>query len=131
MPSRKVLRIASRIKFLLSELIQRGMADPRLGFVTILEVEVSEDLAEARVQFSVLGSRGECTKTVHALEDARGYLQRQVGKGLQTRTTPALKFVLDETAKKQERIEELLKEARRQEESPPPEDTDESETPED
>jgi ribosome-binding factor A len=96
MPPRHVQRLASRIKFLVGHIVQQELNDPRLGFVTVLEVELTDDLREATVHVSVLGSRGERSKSLHALQDARGYVQRRVGKNLEIRRTPTIRFVLEE-----------------------------------
>ena len=103
------------MKFLVSEVLQRELNDPRVGFVTVLEVEPTVDLREAKVTVSVLGSAGEISKTLHALEDATGYIQRLVGKGLQLRNTPRLRFVLDEHVDRQARIESILEDTRAEE----------------
>lgn len=95
MPSRRVLKVASRLKFLISTIIQRELHDPRIGFVTVMKVEPTEDFKEAKVHVSVFGAPGDKSKTLHALEAARGYIQSRVGKNLRLRHTPALEFVLD------------------------------------
>lgn len=108
MSSRKVARVASRIRFLVSSIIQRQISDPRLGFVTILRVEPTEDLKEAKVYFSVLGDEAVKSRTCHALDRAQGFIQREVGRNLETRNTPRLYFMLDETQDKLERFEQLI-----------------------
>ncbi|HLU49000.1 MAG TPA: 30S ribosome-binding factor RbfA [Planctomycetota bacterium] len=112
MPSRHLLRVASRLKFLVGTIIQNELHDPRVGFVTVLKVEPSVDFKEARVHVSVLGTRGEQSRTLHALEDARGYIQRRLGENLRLRNTPTLRFVLDTELEKLARVERLIDEAR-------------------
>lgn len=109
-PSRRIQRIASRMKFLVSQVILNELNDPRVGFVTVLEVEPTADMKEAKVYLSFLGGRGDRTKTEHALESARGYIQREVGKNLKTRNTPHLRFIFDETRDKVARLEALIDE---------------------
>ena len=117
MPPRHVQRIASRMKFLVSHVIQRELSDPRLGFVTVLGVEPTYDLREAKVRVSVLGTKGERSTSMRALEDARGYVQRRVGKALEIRHTPVLRFVLEQpTGDAIERIESILEKTRSGEE---------------
>ena len=70
--------------------------DPRIGLVTVLDVEPTEDLKEAKIYVSVLGTQADASKTKHALDDAAGYIQREVGRNLETRNTPTLRFVFDE-----------------------------------
>jgi ribosome-binding factor A len=109
-------RVASRIKFLVSSIIQREIADPRVGLVTVLKVEPSLDLREAKVYISIFGPPGNRSRTQHALEDARGYIQKEVGKNLGTRNTPRLLFVLDESQDKVSRIEALVEQAKEERE---------------
>ena len=96
------------MKFLVSHVIQTELRDPRLGFVTVLEVEPTLDLREAKVRLSVLGGASERSKTLHALEDARGFIQKRVGKSLDTRYVPQLHLELvepeDDAVKNIERI---------------------------
>ncbi|MEM7235058.1 MAG: 30S ribosome-binding factor RbfA [Planctomycetota bacterium] len=112
MPSRSQLRLASRIKFLVSTVIQQDLHDPRLGFVTVLSVELTEDFREAKVLVSVLGAQGVKSKTVHALEDAKGYIQRKIGDQLHLRQTPLLRFEIDEEQDKIGRLERLIEETK-------------------
>ncbi len=109
-PSRRIQRIASRMKFLVSQVIMNELNDPRVGFVTVLEVEPTADMREAKVYLSFLGGRGDRTKTEHALESAKGFIQREVGKNLKTRNTPHLRFIFDETRDKVARLEALIDE---------------------
>ena len=109
-PSRRIQRIASRMKFLVSQVILNELNDPRVGFVTVLDVEPTEDMKEAKVYLSFLGSRGDRSRTEHALERARGFIQREVGRNLKTRNTPHLRFIFDETRDKVARLEALIDE---------------------
>ncbi|MGH9361210.1 MAG: 30S ribosome-binding factor RbfA [Thermoanaerobaculia bacterium] len=108
MASHFLPRIANRIRFLVSAVIQREVADPRLGLVTVLKVEPTADLREARVYISIFGKPGDRSKTLGALEDARAYIQKQVARNLETRVTPRLTFVMDESIDKVSRIESLV-----------------------
>ena len=110
MTSRRIERVASRIRFLVSSIIQREISDPRIGLITILRVEPSKDLREAKIYLSIFGDEGVQSRSFHALESARGYIQREVGKNLETRSTPQLRFILDDTQDKVSKIESLLEE---------------------
>jgi ribosome-binding factor A len=112
MPSYRLPRLASRIKFLVSSVIQREISDPRVGLVTVLRVDLAPDLTEATVFISIFGNAGSISRTLHALDDARGHIQKEVGKNLETRNTPRLRFVLDESQDKVSRIEALMVEAK-------------------
>lgn len=111
MPSRRILKIASRIQFLVTSVIQRELHDPRIGFVTILRVEPTEDLREAKIFYSVLGDSGIKSRTEHALEQAAGFIQREVARSLDTRVAPRLSFHLDETQDRVSRVERIISEA--------------------
>ncbi len=103
------------MKFLVSHVIQQELHDPRVGFITVLGVEPTVDLREAKVRVSVLGSAAERSKAIHALEDARGYVQRRVGKNLEIRHTPVLRFQLVEPeADAVSRVEAILEKTRKE-----------------
>ena len=114
-PSRRIQKIASRMKFLISQTLLRGLNDPRIGFITVLDVEPTEDVKHAKVYLSLLGHRADLSKAQHALDSARGYIQREVGKGLGTRNTPVLRFIFDETRDKVSNIEALIDDASQEE----------------
>ena len=120
MPPRHAQKIASRLKFLVSHVVQQELNDPRLGFITILDVEMTSDLREAKIYFSVLGPRAEQSKSLQAIESSCGFIQRQVGKNLKLRNIPVLRFVLDDTDDRVSRIEEILAKDREPEEEPDP-----------
>jgi ribosome-binding factor A len=102
------------MKFLISHVILHQLKDPRVGLVTVLDVIPTEDLKEAKVYVSVFGSAGDRSKTEHALNGARAYIQSEVGKNLETRNTPILRFVFDDSAEKLSKIEGLIQQASQQ-----------------
>src|SRR5262249_60186185 len=99
------------MKFLVSQVIRREINDPRVGFITVLDVEPTEDLKEAKVFLSVLGSAGHRSKAEHALQSARGFIQKEEGRNLDTRNTPTLRFIFDNSQDKVSRIEALIHKA--------------------
>ncbi len=111
MGSRHIARIANRIRFLVSSIILKELSDPRIGLVTILKVEPTQDLKEAKIFFSVYGDPAVRSRTCHAIERARGFIQKEMGKNLETRNTPRLWFILDETHEKKTRFENLMDKA--------------------
>ena len=121
MASRHLLRIASQLKFLISTVLQRDLHDPRLGFITVISVEPTEDYKEAKVTVSILGSTGERSRTLRALEDARGFIQRKIGKHLHLRHTPQLRFVIDEEQERWEHLDDLIARTKEDEEPGGPE----------
>ncbi len=109
MPSQRSRRGAHVIQEVLGEALARDVADPRLGFVTITEVEASPDMAAATVYFTTLKA-DQREPSAKALESARGMLQARLGRELRTRNTPHLKFVYDETGDRARRVSRLIDE---------------------
>jgi ribosome-binding factor A len=100
-------RFASQIQRELARLIQTDLKDPRLGAPSILEVQVSKDLAYARVFFSVLDP-DDAEECLAALNRAGGFLQREIGKSLKARITPRLSFVYDDTDVRGRQLSDLI-----------------------
>ncbi len=100
-------RLASQIQRQLAALIQGGSKDPRIAAASIIEVQVSRDLAHARVYFSVLDpdTAAEC---LEALNKASGYLQREVGRTIKARVTPKLTFIYDDTDIRGRQMSDLI-----------------------
>jgi ribosome-binding factor A len=93
----------------ISSIIQQEIKDPGIGFITILDVRMTEDLKYAKVLYSVYGSEEEKVKTVEALRRAKGYIKHLLGARIKLRYMPELAFVLDTEQEKLARIDELLK----------------------
>jgi ribosome-binding factor A len=92
----------------ISEIIQREIRDPGLGFITILDVKLSEDLKYAKILYSVYGSDEETQKTMEALKRARGYIKHLLGKRVQLRLMPEITWEIDTQQDKIEKIEKIL-----------------------
>ena len=101
-------RIGDQLRVELADLIQHGLRDPRVGFVTVTEVRMSRDLMHARVYVSIFGDDEQTRESFAALERASGFMRSQVGRRLKLRCVPELRFVLDETLDASERIDALL-----------------------
>jgi ribosome-binding factor A len=108
----RAARLADRIKVLVAQALERGVKDPRLGFVTITDVRVTGDLQHATVFYTVYGSEEERVETGAALKSATGMLRSEVGRNLNVRLTPSLEFVLDALPDTAGRIDDLLERAR-------------------
>ena len=100
-------RMASQIQRELASLVQTGLKDPRLSTPSILEVQVSKDLAHARVFFSVLQPE-DAADCLDALNSASGFLQREIGKTLKSRVTPKLSFIYDDTDIRGRQLSDLI-----------------------
>lgn len=101
-------RVDEAVREVLAEALAGDLLDPRLGFVTVTEVQTSADLRHARVFVSVLGSEEEREQTLTALASGAGLMQARIGRELRLKRTPTLTFQLDETADRAERIDELI-----------------------
>ncbi|WP_127820283.1 30S ribosome-binding factor RbfA [Microbacterium sp. CPCC 204701] len=117
MASERQARLADRIRVLIAERLEKGLRDPRLGFVTITDVRVTGDLQHASVFYTVLGSTEERASTAVALKAATGMLRSEVGRKLGVRLTPTLEFIPDAIPENAGHIEDLLREARERDES--------------
>jgi len=93
----------------ISKLIQHGLKDPRIGFATITQVDVSDNLKHANVFVSVMGTDEEKENTLKALESAKGFIRKSLGKNLYLRRIPELSFKRDDTQSRVDKISKILK----------------------
>ncbi|AUG30248.1 30S ribosome-binding factor RbfA [Microbacterium hominis] len=111
MSSERQARLADRIRVLIAERLEKGLRDPRLGFVTITDVRVTGDLQHASVFYTVYGDDKAREDSAAALKAATGMLRSEVGKQLGVRLTPSLEFIPDALPENAGHIAELLREA--------------------
>ena len=90
-------RLEELIKRIVSEIIFRELKDPRIGFVTVTGVELSKDLAEAKIGISILGNSTEVRKSMEGIRSSSGYVQKLLGKELKIRSVPRVHFFLDKS----------------------------------
>ena len=107
----RAAKMADRIKVIIAKTLERGLKDPRLGFVTITDVKVTGDLQHASIFYTVYGSDEERTNSAAALKSATGMLRSEVGKNITARLTPSLEFIADAVPENAKHIEALLAEA--------------------
>ncbi|WP_309713553.1 30S ribosome-binding factor RbfA [Pseudolysinimonas sp.] len=113
----RAAKVADRIKEVIARRLEKGLRDPRLGFVTITDVRVTGDLQHASVFFTVYGSEEERAESALALKAATGLLRTEVGKNLNTRLTPSLEFIPDAIPENAASIASLLREAQERDEA--------------
>ena len=106
--SMRVNRVAERMKKELGAIILQKVKDPRIGFVTVTDVEVTGDLQNAIIFISVLGSDTEKDATLKGLNKAKGFIRTEIGKRIRLRKTPEIEFEFDESIAYGSRIESLL-----------------------
>ncbi|MBU9722700.1 MULTISPECIES: 30S ribosome-binding factor RbfA [Bacillaceae] len=102
-------RVGEQIKKELTDIIQREIKDPRIGFITVTAVEVTGDLQQATAYITVYGEDDQRSKTLEGLRKAKGFIRSEIGKRIQLRKTPELEFKFDESIERGNRIEELLR----------------------
>jgi len=93
----------------ISQILRTDIDDPLIGFVTITDVEMSPDLKHARVYFSVLGDEREKVETTRGVRRAAKFIRGLIAERMELRYVPTLRFELDETAERAQRIERLLR----------------------
>ena len=104
-------KIADRIKVVIAGNLGSLVKDPRLGFVTITDVRVTNDLQHASVFYTVFGDETARTESTEALAEHKGRIRSFVGKQLGIRLTPTLEFILDAVPENAAHLGELLEEA--------------------
>lgn len=106
--NKRANRVAEQMKQELSDIITRRLKDPRVGFVTITDVEVTGDLQQAKVYFTVLGDEEKKSSTLEALEKASGFIRSEIGNRIRLRKTPEIQFSFDESIAYGNRIEKII-----------------------
>jgi ribosome-binding factor A len=101
-------KVADLIQKEISQMLVKSIKDPRIGFVTITKVAVSEDCRFAKVYFSVAGTLSERERSVQGLESAKGYIRKELGRRIRLRYTPAILFQFDPSIEYAIHMEELI-----------------------
>lgn len=107
----RVRRVAEQAKKELGDII-RTLKDPRVGFVTVTDVEVSNDLSHLRVFFSVYGDAAARQQSEEGLQAAKGLIRSELGRRIRLRLTPEIEFRFDSSLERGARIDQLLEEIR-------------------
>ena len=110
--SRRTERLGEEIREEVARIVVSGLKDPRIGFVTIIRVDLTADLRTARVHVGVLGSEADRQKSLAGLQQAAGFIRREIGRRLHVRHTPELIFRYDEGLDATERVARLLEETK-------------------
>jgi ribosome-binding factor A len=111
--TRRTERINDLLREEISDLLRRGVKDPRVGgLVSITDVSVSPDLRRAKVYVSVLGTDEEKASTLRALGAAAHFVRRELRKRLTIRRTPELDFIPDDSLERGAHILDLLEQVR-------------------
>ncbi|MEG0380268.1 MAG: 30S ribosome-binding factor RbfA [Kurthia sp.] len=102
-------RVAEQMKKELGDIIGRKLKDPRVGFITVTDVEVTGDLQQATIYITSLGTEREKQDTLKGLEKAKGFIRSEISKRIRLRITPELFFEFDASAEYGNRIDDLLR----------------------
>jgi ribosome-binding factor A len=117
MPSTRQRKVQELLVQEISDIIRRELKDPRVGFVTITDAEITSDLRHARIFFSVLGKPEEREDTGKALTRAAGFIRSEFARRAQMRFVPDLRFEFDPSVEHGARISQLLAQVRDDDES--------------
>lgn len=101
-------RIGDQLRGEISVMLQREIKDPRIGFVTIMDVEVAPDLSHATVYFTVFGSEEERDESLQGLQSTAGYMRRELGRRLHLKRIPQLHFRYDKTTVEGAHMEDIF-----------------------
>lgn len=110
MASGRMRRVNEAIREVLGAAVTTELKDPRIGFVTVTEVDTSPDLRTARVYVSVLGDNEARDRTLEGLRSSQGVLQGKIASAVRMKRTPTLTFHYDESIDRGDRISRLLDE---------------------
>ncbi|MFC1767809.1 30S ribosome-binding factor RbfA [Candidatus Margulisiibacteriota bacterium] len=101
-------RVAAFIKKEISDILQRKVSDPRIGFVTITDVEIGEDLQVAKVYVSIMGDEKQKRDAMKGLQSASSHIRHELGPRLELKSLPELIFKQDDSIERGGRIFSLL-----------------------
>lgn len=104
-------RVAEQIRRELAELIRGELKDPRVGMISITEVEVTADYAHAKVFFSTLAGSEQVAGVLAGLDKASSFLRRELGRRITIHTTPQLHFVFDQSLERGADLSKLIQQA--------------------
>lgn len=110
-------KVGEQIKMEVSMIVEKEIKDPRIGFVTIIYVEIKDDLRFARIYFSKMGTVEEKQKALEGLESASGFIRKLIGERIPLRYVPEIVFKLDESAEYSQHIEDILKQIKEKSEN--------------
>jgi ribosome-binding factor A len=108
--SQRLARIDHEMQRVLGTLITQELKDPRLGFVTVMRVEVGDDLRTCKVFVSIIGDRHVVRQSMDALQNAAGFLRGELGHRIDLRHTPELTFIEDRSTERAIELAKVLRE---------------------
>jgi len=113
---KRATRVGEQILKFIAGLLVEEIRDPRVKRVTLTDINLSDDLKNARIYFSVIGAEDEVKKAIIGLESAKGFIKRKLAKGSQLRYVPNIFFEYDPTLATGNRLEQLFNKIETEEE---------------
>ena len=104
----RIEKLQELIKQEMSKMLLKELKDPRIGFVTVTDVEMTGDLREAKIYVSVMGGAEQVKSSLEGLNSALGFVRREIGQRIQLRFTPEISFALDTSLDYGDHIQKLL-----------------------
>ena len=104
----RIEKLQELIKQEMGKMLLRELKDPRIGFVTVTDVEMTGDLREAKIFVSVMGGEEQVKNSLEGLQSALGFIRREIGHRIRLRFTPEISFALDTSLDYCEHIQKLL-----------------------
>lgn len=111
-------RVGEMVRKEIADLLAKGVKDPRIGFVSVMEVRMSPDLSYATVYVSLFGDETQRKRSLAGLRNSAGWIRREIGRRLQLRVTPEIRFAEDTTLDTVYRLEDRFKEIHAEEPGP-------------
>ncbi|MBR4642278.1 MAG: 30S ribosome-binding factor RbfA [Selenomonadaceae bacterium] len=104
----RIEKLQELIKQEMSKMLLKELKDPRIGFVTVTDVEMTGDLREAKIYVSVMGGEEKVKSSLEGLNSALGFIRREIGQRVRLRFTPEISFALDTSLDYGDHIQKLL-----------------------
>lgn len=105
---RRAVRVGDLLQREISNIVETELKDPRIGFLTITKVDLSDDLKLAHVYYSVLGTGEEKEKSAEGLRSAKGFIKKLLGERTRLKYLPDILFVFDDSFEKGQQIQSIL-----------------------
>lgn len=104
----RIEKLQELIKQEMSKMLLTDLKDPRIGFVTVTDVEMTGDLREAKIYVSIMGGAEQVANSLEGLNSALGFIRREIGQRIRLRFTPEISFALDTSLDYGDHIQKLL-----------------------
>ena len=109
-------RVSQELKKTVMQILLEDLSDPRLGFVTVTHIEVTDDLRFARIFYSVLGDESQKESTAEALQEQQGFIRRLIAQRINMKFAMDIQFLVDKSIDQSFKIDAILKKINKKEE---------------